>query len=112
MNKTDLKKRSELMTKAAQENVANRGIMQFRAEPEDIAALYKLATKRKQRISTMIREWVLERLELELGNAPLKLDITVNKEKVGSVSLTSEVLDVISGNEKLRKSKAKRTKVG
>jgi hypothetical protein len=112
VNKAELKKRSALMTKDARAAVANRGIMQFRAEPEDILALYDLAMKRKQRISTMIRGWVLERLELERGNAPLNLDITVNKEKVGSVSLTPEVFDAINGNLRLRKTKAKRSKAG
>lgn len=80
--------------------------MQFRAEPDDILALYDLAEKRKQRISTMIREWVLERLDQERGNAPVKLDIVVNRQTVGSVSLASTVLDAISERVKPKSTKA------
>ncbi len=112
MNKAELKKRSERMTKDAQALVAKRGIMQFRAEPEDILALYNLAVKRDQRVSTMIREWVLERLEQELGNAPVKLDITVNREKVGSVSLASSLLNAINEGARTHKAKVKRPKAG
>lgn len=103
MNKEELKKRSKKMTQEAQLAVAQRGIMQFRAEPEDIMALYNLAIKRNQRVSTMIREWVIERLEQERGNAPVKLDITINKEKVGSVSLASAVLNTFNERTQVQK---------
>jgi len=92
MNKERLKKRSQRMTQEAQVAVAKRGIMQFRAEPNDILALYDLAITRNQRVSTMVREWVMERLEQERGNAPVKLDITINKKRVGSVSLASTLV--------------------
>ena len=103
VNKEELKKRSKKMTQEAQLAVAQRGIMQFRAEPEDILALYNLAVKRNQRVSTMIREWVIERLEQERGNAPVKLDITINKEKVGSVSLASAILNTFKDRAQLHK---------
>ena len=103
MNKKELKRRSERMTKEAQAAVAKRGIMQFRIDPEVILAFYDLATKRNQQVSTMIREWVLERLEQERGNTPIKMDITINKEKVGSVSLASAVISVINENMKEQK---------
>lgn len=112
MNKEELRKRSEQMTKEAQAHVARRGIMQFRAEPQDILSLYDVAVKRNQRVSTMIREWVLERLEQEHGNTPIKLDITVNREKVGSVSLTPVIFDAIDKSRKTGKSRAKRSKAG
>ncbi len=112
VNRDELKIRSNRMTQSAQAAVAKRGIMQFRAEPEDILALYDLATKRKQRVSTMIREWVLERFEQESGNAPVKLDIIVNKEKVGTVSLASAVFKAINEEAERPGAKTKRRKVG
>ena len=84
------------MTQEAQLAVAQRGVMQFRAEPEDIVELYNLAVQRNQRLSTMIREWVMERLEQERGNASVKLDITINKEIVGSVILASALLNTVT----------------
>ena len=110
MNKDELKKRSQQMTKEAQAAVAKRGIMQFRADPKDILALYDLALKRNQRVSTMIREWVLERFEQEHGNTPLKMDITVNKEKVGSVSIASAIFNTINKNAKAQQSNTKKPK--
>jgi hypothetical protein len=112
VNKEELKRRSERMTKEAQAAVAKRGIMQFRAESQDILALYNLAVKRSQPISTMIREWVLERLEQERGNAPVKLDITVNREKVGSLSFASAALNAINKGIKPHKSKIRTSKAG
>lgn len=84
------------MTKEAQIAVAKRGIMQFRADPEDILELYNLATVRKQPISTMVREWVLERLAQERGRSSIKLDITIDKKKVGSVSIASAILNTLN----------------
>ena len=107
MTKAGMKKRNQRMTKIAQVAVANRGIMQFRTKPEDILALFDLSVKRGRRVSTMVREWVLERLAQESGNAPVKLDITVNKEKVGSISLASALLNVINDDARSQKSKAR-----
>src|SRR5580700_10958456 len=104
VNKAEMKRRNQRMTKIAQVEVAKRGIMQFRTKPEDMLALFDLSIKRGQRVSTMVREWVLERLAQESGNAPIKLDITINKEKVGSVSLASALLNVINDNAKPQKS--------
>jgi len=112
MNKAELMRRSERMTMEAQAAVSKRGIMQFRAAQEDISALYNLALKRDQRVSTMVREWVLERLEQERGNAPVKFDITVNKEKVGSVSFGPGVLNAINEDAKVQRHKVRRTKAG
>jgi hypothetical protein len=108
----DVKKRSERMTKEAQAAVAKRGLMQFRADPDVILALYSIATKRKLRISTMLREWVLERLEQERGNAPLNLDITVNKQKVGSISLVAAALSSISHSVQAQRPKKRKSKAG
>lgn len=100
MNKEELKRRSEKMTKEARIAVAQRGIMQFRANPKDIEALYSLAMRRNQRVSTMIREWVLDRLQKERGNIPLELNVALGKEKVGSIVLTSSVFNVLEKNRK------------
>lgn len=51
----------------ALEAVAARGQFNFRLDGSDIKRLYELAGMRKRPVSAMVREWVLERLELEEG---------------------------------------------
>lgn len=58
----------------ALESVALRGQFNFRLDGRDIKRLYNLAGKRNQPVSTLVREWVLERLQIEETNkcpAPL-----------------------------------------
>lgn len=112
MNKEQLKKRSKQMTEQAQLAVAERGIMQFRADPDDILALYNIALERNQRVSTMVREWVVERLNQERGTAQVKLDITLGKQKVGSVSLASSTFTALAANQPRTKPKTRKKGTG
>jgi len=57
-------RRKKLQTEAL-ETVAARGQFNFRLDGEDIKRLYELAGHRQQPVSTMVREWVLERLQME-----------------------------------------------
>ncbi len=55
--------RTERVTKAAQAELAKSGIVQFRVEPAILQRLYDLAHERKIRLSTMLRDWVVEKLD-------------------------------------------------
>jgi hypothetical protein len=54
--------RTERVTKAAQTELAKSGIVQFRVEPAILQRLYDLAHEKKIRLSTMLRDWVVEKL--------------------------------------------------
>jgi hypothetical protein len=59
-NKDD---RTERVTKAAQAELAKSGIVQFRVEPALLQRLYDLAHDKKIRLSAMLRNWVVEKLD-------------------------------------------------
>jgi hypothetical protein len=52
-------------------SVAARGQFNFRLNGKEIKRLYQLAGKRQKPVSAMVREWVLERLEIEETNKHL-----------------------------------------
>jgi hypothetical protein len=49
----------------ARERVAQRGLMQFRLDPESIKELYALAKRKRKSAGGLVRDWVLENLERE-----------------------------------------------
>lgn len=61
-------KRRKKVQEDALESVIARGQFNFRLEGTDIKRLYELAGKRQQAVSSMVRQWVLERLEVEETN--------------------------------------------
>lgn len=60
--------RRRRLQEEALESVAARGQFNFRLDGKDIKRLYALAGKRQKAVSAIVREWVLERLELEETN--------------------------------------------
>jgi len=60
--------RRRKMQEEALESVAARGQFNFRLEGQYIKRLYELAGRRRQPVSAMVREWVLERLAVEENN--------------------------------------------
>lgn len=57
--------RRQKVQQEALEAVAARGQFNFRLEGDAIKRLHTLASRRKTPVSTMVRRWVLERLETE-----------------------------------------------
>ncbi len=55
--------RTERVTKAAQAELAKSGIVQFRVEPAILQRLYDMAHDKKVRLSTMLRDWIVEKLD-------------------------------------------------
>jgi hypothetical protein len=63
MNKQELQKRKTEMTRRARRDIAKTEIIQFRLDKSSILKLYELAEKNKKHVGTMVREWVLEKIE-------------------------------------------------
>jgi hypothetical protein len=58
---------TQKITKAAQEEIAKSGILQFRAEPELIQKVYEIASEQNVRVSTLLRNWVMQGIESTSG---------------------------------------------
>lgn len=56
------------LRKEARQRLLERGKIEFRVEPDLMAALLDLATARKAPLGPMVRQWVKERLDLEAKN--------------------------------------------
>jgi len=63
----EIDKRRNRVREAALDSIAARGQFNFRLDGADIKRLYSLAKKSKRPVSSMVREWVLDRLEKEEG---------------------------------------------
>jgi hypothetical protein len=61
--------RRQKLQEEALETVAARGQFNFRLDGQDIKRLYQMAGKHHKPVSTMVREWVLERLTVEETSA-------------------------------------------
>jgi hypothetical protein len=67
MSKEDLAEAKANARKQARQNVVERGLFQFRLDPEPYERLLDLAHDRHVPVSAMVREWVEERLAMELS---------------------------------------------
>jgi bacterioferritin (cytochrome b1) len=73
-----LKGSTQRLKEKARERVTQREVFHFRLEPENIEALYEFAKAENLPVGTMVRKWVVER---------------INAERAGSAS-SSELLFV------------------
>ena len=68
--------------KEAIERISKTEQLQIRLDPELWDALYKLAGQRRQPVSSMVREWITDRLAIETGdsgNLQYQLDLIAQK---------------------------------
>ncbi len=65
MSDEELARRKMLTIKNARAELVKSGIVQFRIEPEKLEILYDLADSKKVRISSLVRDWVNERMHIE-----------------------------------------------
>lgn len=65
LNDKERQQRRKKVQAEAIDLIASRGQFNFRLSSADIKRLYELAGRRQKPVSTMVREWVLERLSLE-----------------------------------------------
>ena len=67
LNAKELDKAHKELKAEARERVAERGILQFRADPETIKAVLQAADEQNMPVGAMLRQWVQEKLMLEIG---------------------------------------------
>lgn len=90
MNQEQLQEKMQQAKDEAARRVADRGVVQFRADADLILRLYTLAEKRKTSVSELLRSWVGERLSLEEQDKPslesrvTNLERTIFPAKTGS----------------------------
>ncbi len=65
MTKEELKKRKAELKKLVHAEIVRREVLQFRLEPENIDRLYRIAAKKRKPVGTLIREWMIEKINLE-----------------------------------------------
>ncbi|MBS2010086.1 MAG: hypothetical protein JST01_23760 [Cyanobacteria bacterium SZAS TMP-1] len=53
------------LQKDARQRIADRGILQFRADPETVLAVLDAADKENLPVGALLRQWVQEKLMLE-----------------------------------------------
>ncbi|QQR59655.1 MAG: hypothetical protein IPG59_09250 [Candidatus Melainabacteria bacterium] len=89
LNKDQLQKAHNKLKDTARQRVAERGILQFRADSELVLAVMDAADQEAIPVGTLLRKWVQEKLQLESArdHAPdlmervLILEQTVSKLK-------------------------------
>ena len=65
MTKEELKRRKAELKKIAHAEIIKREVMQFRLEPENIEKLYRIAAQKRKPVGTLVREWMIERINTE-----------------------------------------------
>ncbi len=68
MTKEQLQKRKAELKKLVHAEITKREVMQFRLEPENIDKLYQIALKQRIAVGTLVREWIIERINAELNH--------------------------------------------
>ncbi len=65
LDKRQLEKAHEDLKTAARKRIAERGVLQFRADEETILAVIAAADKANMPVGAMLRQWVQEKLQIE-----------------------------------------------
>ena len=105
-------KRRKKVQDQALEAVAARGQFNFRLDGKDIKRLYALAAARKKPVSAMVREWMLERLELEETNKnPAPMWARALEDRLAHTEAYMLLALSLSGTVKDRKQDALRAKL-
>ncbi|MFN8659632.1 MAG: hypothetical protein U0105_25075 [Candidatus Obscuribacterales bacterium] len=65
LDKKQLEKAHKELKGDARKRIAERGILQFRADEETILAVMTAAEKAKMPVGTILRQWVQEKLQIE-----------------------------------------------
>jgi hypothetical protein len=62
LNTKELKRAHSELQSDARQRVAERGLLQFRADPETVKAILVAADQRSMPVGALIRQWIQERL--------------------------------------------------
>lgn len=69
LDKKQLEKAHKELNSDARKRIAERGILQFRADEETILAVMTAADKAKMPVGAILRQWVQEKLQIENARA-------------------------------------------
>jgi hypothetical protein len=58
------------MKQAVRADVIKRQVLHFRIDESNIAQIYEVAARKKEPVGSMIRQWVIERLQQEQSPTP------------------------------------------
>jgi hypothetical protein len=65
LNSKQLQKAHKDLQSDARQRVAERGVLQFRADPETVLAVLDAADKQNMPVGALLRQWVQEKLMLD-----------------------------------------------
>ncbi len=65
LNRDELDQAHKDLKADAKERVAERGVLQFRADPETIKAVMQAAEEQQLPVGALLRQWVQERLYID-----------------------------------------------
>lgn len=65
LNKTQLQKAHKELKDDARKRIAERGVLQFRADADTVLAILDAADKANMPVGALLRQWVQEKLILE-----------------------------------------------
>lgn len=65
LDSKQLKKAHSALKDDARQRIADRGLLQFRADPDTVLAVLDAADKNKMAVGALLRQWVQEKLMLE-----------------------------------------------
>ena len=65
LNSKQLQKAHADLQSDARQRVAERGVLQFRADPETVLAVLDAADKQNMPVGALLRQWVQEKLMLD-----------------------------------------------
>ena len=65
LNSKQLQKAHEDLKTDARQRIAERGVLQFRADPETVLAVLDAADKQNMPVGALLRQWVQEKLMLD-----------------------------------------------
>jgi hypothetical protein len=77
LSKEELKERMTNLKAKARAEVSKTEVMHFRVDPQNIEQLYVIAGQKKKPVGAMVREWVLERIQLELSSTKSQQPISL-----------------------------------
>lgn len=65
LNRDELDKAHKELRADAKQRVADRGVLQFRADPETVKAVLQAADEQQMPVGALLRRWIQDRLYLE-----------------------------------------------
>lgn len=85
---TKITKALNKMEKTARRKVAKREVLHFRIDQSSISAIYEMASNKEKPVGTMIREWVLERLQKEQDMPQLEPSLKNIEQRLSALEKT------------------------